>query len=282
MSLWPELLGLEFAMRQVDAGGIATRALVAGPESGPPLLFLHGTGGHLESHLANVQAHARHFRCYLIDMLGHGYTAKPTYDYTVDAHIDHILAFLDAVGAQRAHISGESLGGWVAVRLAARHPERVGRLVLNTAGGRTNNLEANARLRELSLKAVRDPSLDSVRARLEWLFHDKTKVTDDLVETRYRIYAQPGFATAMERICCLLEPAKRPAMMLTDDELRAIRAPTLVIWTSHDPQGAVSVGTGFATLIPDARLEVMEGCGHWPQFEDRATFDRLSLAHLLG
>ena len=69
---------------------------------------------------------------------------------------------------------------------------------------------------------------------------------------------------------------------LTDAEWAAIRAPTLVVWTSHDPTAPETIGRRIAELIPAARFELMHDCGHWPQFEDAATFNRLHLDFLLG
>ncbi|HKY81167.1 MAG TPA: alpha/beta hydrolase [Sphingobium sp.] len=72
---------------------------------------------------------------------------------------------------------------------------------------------------------------------------------------------------------------RRPNM-LTDQDLQRIRAQTLVIWTDHDPTGAIEVGQRFADNIAESRLEIMTGCGHWPQFEDAETFNRLQRAFL--
>ena len=65
--------------------------------------------------------------------------------------------------------------------------------------------------------------------------------------------------------------------MITDDDLRAIEAEALVIWTTKDPSGPVDEGRRIASLIPRGRLEVIENCGHWPQYEDTATFNRFHL-----
>lgn len=281
MALWPEIADIEHRVSWIDAAGVPTRCLEAGLDNSDALLFLHGTGGHFEAYMRNIKPHAEHFHVYAIDMIGHGYTGKPPFDYDIDAHITHLLNFCDAIGCERINISGESLGGWIAMRLAARHPDRVGKMVLNTPGGRTFNIEANQRIYDLSMKAVREPSRENVRKRLEWLMHDAADVSDDLVESRYRIYCQPGFAEAMERICCILvPPERRREMMVTDAELQAIQAPSCVIWTGHDPQGAVEIGEKIAALIPDSRYHVMDDCGHWPQWEDAETFNRLSLDFL--
>lgn len=279
MSLWPELANGSFKLHFVDAGGVRTRCLEAG-EGRETLVFLHGSGGHLEAYVRNVLAHAERYKVYVIDMLGHGYTGKPDRPYQMDDYVGHLVAFLDAMGIERAHLSGESLGGWVAGWLAARQPQRVNKLVLNTAGGLTANAEVMERLKTLSMNAVRSPDREAVRRRLEWLMHDKSHVSDDLVEMRYRIYTQPGFVRAMENIMALQDMEIRRRNMFSDDMLRSIRAKTLVVWTDHDPTGAIEVGERFARTIPDARLVVMKGCGHWPQFEDAATFNRLHLEFL--
>ena len=161
--------------------------------SGPALVMVHGTGGHLEAYARNVRALSAHYRVVLYDMVGHGYTDKPDRPYTIDVLSDHLVAVLDALGIERAHLSGESIGGWVAAWTAAHHPDRVERLVLNTPGNITNKPQVMAAVRDSSLKAVREASPETVRARVEWLFHDTSLVTDELVALRLAIYTQPGF-----------------------------------------------------------------------------------------
>ena len=133
-SVWSDLQGIAFDQGYVDANGIRTRYLHAGQSDKPGLIFLHGTGGHAEAYTRNLAAHARHFNTYAIDLLGHGYTDKPDYDYEISRYIEHLLGFIDAMGMDRVSLSGESLGGWIAGAFAVAHPERVDRLVLNTAG----------------------------------------------------------------------------------------------------------------------------------------------------
>lgn len=279
MSLWPELSEGEFSLGYINAGGIRTRILSAG-RTGDPLVFLHGTGGHLEAFVRNIIPHASRFRTYAIDMVGHGFTDKPDKPYEINDYVSHLEAVLDALKVERAHISGESLGGWVAAAFAARRQNRVIKVVLNTAGGLTANPEVMNRIYTLSMAAVRNPNSEAVRKRLEFLMYDPSRVSDDLVEMRLRIYAQPGFERAMENILCLQKMEFRQRNLLPENELRGIKAKTLVLWTDHDPTAPVSVGEKFAKLIPDARLEVMTGCGHWPQFEDAPTFNRLHMEFL--
>jgi 2-hydroxy-6-oxonona-2,4-dienedioate hydrolase len=132
------------------------------------------------------------------------------------------------------------------------------------------------------MEAVNDPNPERIRTRLEFLMHDVSKVNDDLVETRRAIYAQSGFPDVMEKILCMQDMDIRKRNMFSDEDSGRIAAPTLVLWTSHDPTATPAEGEHIASLIRGARYEVMNGCGHWPQFEDPATFNRIHLDFLQG
>jgi len=285
MSIWNDLADTEYALHFMDIGGVRTRVLEAGhdrrAQGDCPLLFLHGSGGHLEAYSRNIPAHAEHMRVLAVDMIGHGYTDRPDHPYRLEDYITHLLNLLDALGLERVSISGESLGGWIAGRLAIQHPDRVERLILNTAAGLVAKREISERVTALSLEAAGNPTRENIRSRLEWLMHDPAQVTDDMVETRFRIYSQPGYVNAMRNILHMMDYDNRKAALFTQDELGRIAAPTLVLWTSDDPGSTPETGQTFANWIPGARLAVMENCGHWPQFEDPATFNQLQLAFLL-
>ncbi len=139
-----------------------------------------------------------------------------------------------------------------------------------------------ARIKELSQRAADSPTWDFIKARLEWLMADKAVVTDDLVATRQAIYAADGFAQAMRNALVLQEMEIRKRNLLTDADWALIKAPTLVLWTTHDPTNPVDEGRRLASLIPGAGFVVMEHCGHWPQFEDADTFNRVHIAFLQG
>jgi len=281
-SVWSDLTRVAFTQGYLDAGGIRTRYLSAGSSDKPLLLLLHGTGGHAEAYSRNLAAHGEHFWTVAMDFVGHGWSDKPAIDYEIKDYADHVLKVLKALGRDKAHVSGESLGGWVAAHLAIHHPEAVDRIVLNTAGGWTIHPEVMERIRRLSMEAVQDPNPARIRTRLEFLMHDHSKVNDDLVETRRAIYAQPGYPDIMNRILCLQEMEIRRRNMFSDEQSRSIKAPTLVLWTSHDPTATPEEGRKISELIPGAQYVVMNECGHWPQFEDHETFNRIHLDFLLG
>jgi 2-hydroxy-6-oxonona-2,4-dienedioate hydrolase len=281
-SIWTDLTRVPFAQGYLDADGIRTRYLASGGEDKPLLILIHGTGGHAEAYSRNLAAHGEHFRTYAIDLVGHGWSDKPPLGYEIADYARHVMAVIRALGHRKAHVSGESLGGWVAAWLAVHHPEWVDRVVLNTAGGWTAYPEVMERIKRLTTEAVADPTPERIRARLEFLMHDKSKVNDDLVEVRRAIYAQPGYADIMRRILCLQEMEIRRRNMFTPEDSARIKSPTLVLWTSHDPTAAPEEGRKIAASIPGAQFVVMNECGHWPQFEDAETFNRIHLDFLLG
>ncbi|MBH0781103.1 alpha/beta fold hydrolase [Nocardia bovistercoris] len=281
-SIWSDLQGVAFSQGYIDVGGVRTRYLHAGDTERPALVLLHGSGGHAEAYIRNLASHAEHFSTWSIDMLGHGYTDKPGHPLEIPHYVDHLVRFFDTVGAQRVALSGESLGGWVAARAAIDHPDRIERLVLNTAGGSQADPEVMKRIITLSMAAVSDPTWETVQARIKWLMADKSKDYDDIVASRQRIYRQPGFVDAMRDIMALQDPVIRARNLLGPEDYGRITAPTLVLWTSDDPTADVTEGRRIASMIPGARFEVMPDCGHWPQYEDAKNFDALHLDFLLG
>ena len=281
-SVWSDLQGVAFSQGYLTAGGIRTRYLQAGDPSLPVLILLHGSGGHAEAYVRNLAAHAEYFWTWSIDMLGHGYTDKPGHPLEIRHYVEHLMAVVGTIGAERIHLSGESLGGWVAARAAIDHPAVIDRLVLNTAGGSQADPVVMKRIIALSMAAAEDPTWETVQARIKWLMADKSKDYDDLVASRQRIYRQPGFVAAMRDIMALQDPEIRARNLLGPAEYGSITAPTLVLWTSDDPTADVPEGRRMASMIPGARFEVMPGCGHWPQYEDPKTFNRLHLDFLLG
>ena len=281
-SVWNDLNQVEFSQGFLQAGPYRTRYLHAGDRSKPTLLFMHGITGHAEAYVRNLAAHAEHFDVWAFDFIGHGYSTKPDHPLEIPHYLTHLTHVLDAIGVERAHLSGESLGGWVSARYAIDHPDRVNRIVLNTMGGTMANPVVMERLYTLSMEAAKDPSWERVRARLEWLMADPAMVTDDLIRTRQAIVQQPDWLKACESNMALQNPEIRKRNMLSDDDLRHINAEALVVWTTKDPSGPVDEGERIASLIPNARIAIINECGHWPQYEDPATFNRIHLDFLLG
>jgi 2-hydroxy-6-oxonona-2,4-dienedioate hydrolase len=281
MTAWLDLTGIAFAVDWVDAAGIRTRRLYAG--SGPDVVFLHGTSGHLEAFTRNFVAHVdAGYRCHAIDMLGHGYTGKPDFDYEITDYVRHLTSVLDALALDRVNLAGESLGGWVAAAFAAENPERVTSLQLIAAGGTKANPEVMERIRSSTLRAVTTDDIELTRQRLNLLMHDPAaNVSDELVEVRHRIYHAPDFVANVDHLLCLQNMEVRQRNLLRADTLAKLAdIPTLIIWGNQNPFGDVPEARKMHEDIPNSRLELFDNCGHWPQHEHADRYNDLSIAFL--
>ena len=286
-SIWNELQGVALKQTFYDAGGIRTRVLEAG--SGFPLFLLHGTGGHAEAYSRNIAAHAEHFHVIAYDMVGHGYTDAPDISYDEQAYVDHLHSLMDAMEIQAAHPSGESLGGSVAAWFALQYPERVGKLVLNTGLPLSPNtrqgIDQMNDFLARSRKATGTPTRDALAVRMKWLFLDEASLTDELLETRFRIYSQPGRAAAIRKLTeraigGLIDPESQKTWY-RPDQLRELTCPTLLLWTNHNPGQPVELARQAAASIADARVVVLENSSHWPQWEEPEAFNRAHIEFLL-
>lgn len=284
-AIWNYLQGIEFKQTFYETNGVRTRAIEAG--TGEPLIFLHGTGGHAEAYLKNIESHARYFHVYAIDMVGHGYTSAPDIGYDMQCYVDFIRDFLDTIAVQRAYISGESLGASVAAWFAIAHPQRVRKIVMNTGMLLPPSEEGARELAELlrrSQQVAGAPSREAVRQRMRWLVHSDESITDEIIEARFKIYGQPGRAAILGRIAeksigAMLEPVERNEWY-NRNLLRKISCPTLVLWTRFNPGQSVQLAEEGAQLIPGSELVVLEKSAHWPQWEEPEEFNRVHIDFL--
>jgi 2-hydroxy-6-oxonona-2,4-dienedioate hydrolase len=279
VSIWTELGSLPFRVEYVDAGGVPTRTLRAGDPGAETVVFLHGTSGHLEAFARNVAAHAA-YDLHALDMLGHGYTGKPDRPYEIADYVEHLLAYLDAVGVRSTHVVGESLGGWVGARTATTHPERLRSLQLLCAGGTVANPVVMDRIRTSTKEAVESDDVELTRRRLQLLMADPADATEELVEVRHAIYHAPDFVANVDNLLSLQDMERRRRNLLTPEELGRITVPTLVVWGRENPFGEVPEASAMHAAIPGSQLELLEHCGHWPQHEQAERYNALSLAFL--
>jgi len=282
MSFWIDSLGAQ--VNYYNAGGWRTRALEAGTE-GEHVIMIGGLSGHVEGFVRNVLPLAeRGFQVHAIDALGHGFTDKPLdVTYNAPAFTDHLLRFMDARGIEKAHIVGQSLGGWIGLHTAQHFPERIDKIVFATGAGvllsdeasKKKSEEVHAAVKNVTQKAVGAPTYESVKARLEWLMADPASVTDELIKTRLAIYLLPDSRLAMPKLVEEQAGESNRKYLLNEADLEALPHETLVIWTDKNPTTPVEVGMKAAELMPRGEFALIENAGHWPMFEQPADFNRL-------
>ncbi|MET4579530.1 alpha/beta fold hydrolase [Ottowia thiooxydans] len=279
-SVWSELRETSFRQGWVDAGGISTRYVQAGPADGPPLLMVHGTGGSWECFCANLAAFSKRYNCYALDTVGAGFSSKPDIDYEIPVYVEHVRNFMQAVGIDKASIIGVSLGAWVAVRFALTHPEKTQSLVLVSAAGLLTDAQTSADIKGARFKAVDDPSWANVSAVFKGLILEEHNRIDDFVGVRQAVYSQPGMRRAMEHILCLQEPEVRARNMIAESEWRGLQAPTLVIGAVDHKDIFLETAQRISELIPQVEYVEVHRSSHWSQFESPQEFNRAGLDFL--
>ena len=289
MSFWISALGAEVRFHQ--AGPWRTRSLEAG-DTGDHVVMIGGLTGHVEGFIRNVVPLAeRGLRVHAIDTIRHGFSDKPL-DVTYHAPIftEHLIAFLDAIGAERVHIVGQSLGGWIGLHAAQTHPDRIGKIVhvtgagilLNDEASRQESAQVHSRVQNVTKKAVDSPTMESVRARLEWLMADPATVTDELVEARYRIYTLPDSRAAMPKLVAEQPGGDNRAYLIDEQALAKIGHEVLVLWSDKNPTTPASVGRRASELLPNGRFDMITDAGHWPMFEQPEQFNKAVGEFLAG
>lgn len=278
-TIWREFSGRGVKENYINAGGARTRLIEAG--SGRPVIMLHGTGGHAETYARNIGPLSRHFHAIAIDMIGHGYSARPNMTYTMDAFADHVIAVMDASGIEASALVGESLGGGVACWTALKYPERVSALILNTGILARPDAAGDKQLQDMEERTRRlasEFSRETIRRRLEWLVLDRASMTDEMVEIRFEIYSQPGMVEHMIEVMTTVFRMNRGMLGAIDyygHSLANLKCPTLVLWTTHNPGKSLAAVQAAIDAIPDRELHLLSGAAHWPQWEKPAEVNQL-------
>jgi 2-hydroxymuconate-semialdehyde hydrolase len=260
---------------------IANRIEVAGiganyhdEGKGPPVLFIHGSGPGVSA-WANwrlaIPALSQSWRVIAPDMVGFGFSDRPEgVAYTMETWVAQAVGLLDALGIETAHVVGNSFGGAIALAMAIRHSERVGRLVLMGAVGVPFPITPG-------LDAVwgYEPSFDNMRKLLDIFAFDRALVNDELAELRYRASIRPGFQESF----AAMFPAPRQrwvdAMASREADIRALKHETLIVHGRDDRVIPLKNSLTLLEWIDRSQLHVFGRCGHWVQIEHAARFARL-------
>lgn len=287
MSIWLDFLGAEIRYVDLPTYG-RTRIAEAGKGKPEALILMHGIGGHLEAYAKNVVALGEHFHVIAFDYVGHGLSAKKLdIEYSISDYVEQLRELMDVLDIERAHISGESLGGVVTGGFAVRYPERVGRAVFNTTGGipivSDKGREDLKNLAELSARSSgQQPTYHSVLARMQWLLYEGNweLLNEELVGSRLAIYSRADFQASAPLVYGRLRKVNEggtPDMI----ELEKVQCDSLLLWTSHNPIHDVAAAESALPRLPNAQLYVMKKlAGHWPQYESPAEFNQVMVEFL--
>jgi len=255
----------------LEADGLRTFYVKTG--SGFPVLLFHGAAPGAAAKLnwkLNLQPlAAAGFAVYAYDQPGFGHTDNPK-DHSIEYRVKHAKAFIDALKLERFHVVGNSVGGYIAARIALEDP-RTGRFVTTTTGTLApKGSEESQALGQKHSEELREyvPGLDAMRALTLGTLYRKDLVTDELVEERYAMSIGKNYEAQQQR-----RGVKPPRPI--QDELRELRTKTLLLWGNQDRGVSVERGLLLFQLIPHAEFHLFDQCAHWVQWDQADRVNRL-------
>jgi 2-succinyl-6-hydroxy-2,4-cyclohexadiene-1-carboxylate synthase len=267
-------------MTRILTDGVSLNVETAG--AGAPLVLLHGFTGCAAGWAPHTQEFARRARVVTIDLLGHGASDAPAAPdrYRIERSAADILAVLDRLDVARATVLGYSMGGRLALFLAATAPERLRSVVLVSAspglrhaGDRLARAAQDARLADAIER-------DGVAAFVDrWERHPLFATQAGLPrDVRARLRAQRLGHTA-RGLANSLRGMGQGSQPPLHDLLPRVRVPTLLLVGALDP-AYCALGREMGRLIPGARLAIVPAAGHAVHLEQPQAFRRLVLAFL--
>jgi pimeloyl-ACP methyl ester carboxylesterase len=229
--------------------------------TGPALLLLHGTFGNLLDWDPWVAALVSRYRVVRLDIPAFGLTGPdPSGDYSIARTLELTEKFAEAVRLKRFAIGGTSLGSEVAIRYAARHPDRVARLILLNP--------STARDLAMSRSRIATPGTADVLAHItprvlaSWMLRSRagnpSKITDEQVDQWYEMWMREGNRRAMLDRLSMPASGNDPAVMAQ------LRVPVFVLWGEADPFAPLRQATEFRRMLtgaPEVRFTTYPGVG---------------------
>ncbi|KTE22755.1 MULTISPECIES: alpha/beta fold hydrolase [Sphingopyxis] len=241
--------------------------------SGDPILLVHGSGPGVTSWAnwrLNMPVFAEEFRVIAPDMLGFGYSDSIGAITDKRVWTDQLVRLLDELGLERVSMVGNSFGGGVTLAFMIAHPDRVHRAVLMGAAGLEFPLTP-----ALDFVWGYEPSREAMHASLKMLAWDQSRLTDDLIDSRYQASIRPG---AHEPYRATFGGPDRQAginmLASREEDIAALPHEVLILHGKADQVIPQEVSLRLGNLIEHSDVRFFGECGHWVQIERMASFNR--------
>lgn len=270
----------DVSFADVAGGRLGYRDL--GNPDGRPLLFLHGSGPGVtgwRNYSGSVGAFSDEFRCLVLEFPGFGISEARGGHPVVDAR-NSCTELLDHLGLESASIIGNSMGAIVGAGLAARHPERVTRLIGIGGVGTTLFSPGPAEGIRLLMDFLAAPERPALHRWLRSMVFDQKLVTEQLLEDRWQQVSEPGVIEAMKDLynpAAIAKVARGEVSFALED----VTAPTLLFWGRDDRVSPVDMAIMPMRLMPEVEVHVLPNCGHWVMIEQKDAFERQAREFLL-
>lgn len=247
--------------------------------SGHPLILMHGSGAGATGWVNfsnNIEALAEHFHVYAVDAPGWGGSHTTTFEEW--DHVGEHIAFMDALGIEKAALVGNSMGGVTAIHLTTEHPDRVSHLItMGSGSSRAPKLFSPGDGPSEGLKVLqlcyREPTFENMKKLCQMMMFDPGDGVDAL--------AQERLDSALENPQHLtnfldgLSKGGPIASWFDMNDLLKMQTPTLLIHGRDDRVVPYEHSLLLLAHIPRSRLSLFNRCGHWAMIEYPDAFNRL-------
>lgn len=256
---------LERKVVRVD--GAPCPYLDGGPAGGVPLVMVHGFGGDKDNWAFYAPHLTSQYRLICPDLPGFGESRRaPDGDYSVEAQARWLAKFLDALGVERCHLGGNSMGGYIALHFALMHPERLASLTLVNNAGVIGTHESELQQMVLAQPGVSPlvpRSLDDVRRLMAFVAYRPRFIPAGFLKVMLRVFT--AHAALLDAIFLRLLDSMLNAPL--NERLGEVKVPTQIIWGRHDRLIDVTCAEVQHAGIAGSEMVIFEDAGHVPMIE---------------
>jgi pimeloyl-ACP methyl ester carboxylesterase len=267
--------------RFVDVDGLRVRYRCAG-DRGPVLVLLHGIGRTLEDWSENMLALSGSCQVFAVDFPGCGLSDKPVLPYTIPFLAGFVRDFMRVLNLERVTLVGNSMGGGISLEFAAQFPTLLEGLVLVAPAGMGPKGAQFLGLCSIPVfgEVISRPSRAGSKRALELLYADRDQMTQARATRDFELSSQPGATRAFLKMLRFManRHGAKPAFYNRSLENAAnVHVPTLIVWGVQDQILPVEYAPVAERVIPGARLQIYDPCGHFPMLERAEEFNALVL-----
>ncbi len=236
---------------------------------GPAIIFAHGAGGNAAIWFNQIAYFSDRYQVISFDHRSFGRSPVPAETIKVEHFRDDLLALLDTLNIEAAHVVGQSMGGFTVLRTALDAPDRILSLTLSATSGGIINPKPSGALKNLTSGG--DTDTQGVKATMS----ATTKANPPLMQL-YESINNFNTHFSWGSLANMLGPDSVVQLA----QLNELKAPTLIIAGDEDPLFPADLLASFIPHFFDGRIEVVENSGHSPYFEQPDTFNALLEAHI--
>jgi len=245
--------------------------------SGEPLILIPYLAADSACYAFQVAEYAKHFTCISIDPRGAGETDKPEGPYSMELFADDISGFMTALGVERAHISGLSLGAAVGIWLAAKYPDKVKSLSVHSGWAKTDSfMKTVVESWQVLAKALGSVPEMIITGIFPWCF-----TPEFYVGNSEHIQMLAGFVRSRpeQPVDAFLRQSDAVLAHDVESRLRDVKVPTQIT-IGEDDMISARFGAPLKESIQGSELIVFEDCSHAPIYEKVEEFNQKTLEFL--